>query len=67
MKLQNILKGFTKTLNQLDELVRSNSKQIDDNFQNIFKLEEQNEALNTEVGKALSIAENIRKLLGETK
>lgn len=67
MKLQNILKGFTKTLNQLDALVRSNSKQIDDNFQNIFKLEEQNEALNTEVGKALSIAENIRKLLGETK
>lgn len=67
MKLNNILKGFTKTLNQLDELVRNNSKQIDNNFQTIFKLEEQNEELNTEVDKALSIAGNIRNLLGETK
>lgn len=63
MTLDKILKGFNKTLNQLETLVTKNNSVVKANEQTIESLTTTNAALNGETERANNVAAKIRDLV----
>lgn len=62
-KLDNILKGFQKTVRQLEALAKLNDAKVDTNAGQIRRLQEDNLELMGEAQAARNAAANIRKIL----
>ncbi|PTS86448.1 hypothetical protein DBR00_02515 [Pseudomonas sp. HMWF032] len=61
--LSDILKGFTKTTQELDKLITSNKSVIKQNDEQVRHLNNNSTVLETEVAKAAAVKANIEKLL----
>lgn len=70
IQLKKILKTFTRTLDQLEQLVAANNQKVDFNTQEIDRLQQLNLTLMGEAQAAKNVAQNIRSLIntetGET-
>lgn len=70
IQLKKILKTFTRTLDQLEQLVAANNQKVDSNTQEIDRLQQLNLTLMGEAQAAKNVAQNIRSLIntetGET-
>ena len=58
-----IIKGFTKTITQLEELVEQNENDASENQNTIHTLEAKNRNLLSERNKALNTAQKLKALL----
>lgn len=67
MKLNSIIKTFNKTLVQLNNLVEANKKTMAANSSFIESIKGNSLRLATESAKAMTISNNLKSLLGETK
>ena len=65
MKLDSIIKTFTKTLDKLDKFVDANIQKQAMIEVNISKLETESAGIGEDIRKAESVRDNIRKILGE--
>lgn len=63
MTLDKILKGFNKTLTQLETLATKNDGVVNANEQTIESLTATNTALNEETARANNVAAKIRELV----
>jgi hypothetical protein len=61
--LDKILKGFHKTIEQLDSLIVHNEAAVDANMEQIERLREENLDLTAEKQSAANIRNNLQKLL----
>lgn len=61
--LAKILGTFTKTILQLEELVKHNDIIVSDNNDTIGNLQEENVQVKTESSSANNVLKNIRKLI----
>lgn len=70
VQLKKILKTFSRTLDQLEQLVAANNMRVDQNTQEIDRLQQLNLTLMGEAQAAKNVAQNIRNLIntetGET-
>lgn len=70
VQLKKILKTFTRTLDQLEQLVAANNLKVDFNTQEIDRLQQLNLTLMGEAQAAKNVAQNIRNMIntetGET-
>ena len=70
VQLKKILKTFTRTLDQLEQLVAANNLKVDFNTQEIDRLQQLNLTLMGEAQATKNVAQNIRNMIntetGET-
>ena len=64
LSFNGITKGLTKMVNQLESLVQQNTVEIGEIVTEIGTLEAEKETLEEELVQAVTLAENVRKLLG---
>lgn len=62
-KLEVIVKGFSKVIDQLDRLVEANNNAIGESVSQIASIEARMEALAEEKEKAQKISEKLRDLI----
>lgn len=61
--VDQILKGFNKTISELRKLADRNSREISDNTDLIERLNTQNTVMTTENARALAVVEKLEALL----
>ncbi|WP_130906880.1 hypothetical protein [Pseudomonas sp. Sample_16] len=63
VQLKKILKSFARTLDQLEQLISLNNVKVDQNTQEIDRLQQFNLTLMAEAQAAKNVAQNIRNLI----
>lgn len=64
IQLQKILKTFSKTIDQLEQLTAANNIEVSRNTEQIDRLQEKNLLLIAEAQAAKETAENLKALIG---
>lgn len=65
IQLQKILKSFSKTIDQLEQLTAANNIEVSRNTEQIDRLQEKNLLLIAEAQAAKETAENLKALIGQ--
>lgn len=63
LSLKKVLKSFTKTLDQLEQIVKANDQAIAENTAQIDRIRDTNLDLMAERQQARNVSDNLRKLL----
>lgn len=64
---KTIVKGFTKTISDLDKLAKANTSKVNVKVSKMTTLNNEVETLDTEKAQALALKVNLEKLIGITK
>lgn len=64
IQLNKILKSFSKTIDQLEQLTAANNIEVSRNTEQIDRLQEKNMLLIAEAQAAKETAENLKALIG---
>lgn len=65
IQLNKILKSFSKTIDQLEQLTAANNIEVSRNTEQIDRLQEKNLILIAEAQAAKETAENLKALIGQ--